>query len=55
MLVLVGYLGLTMVLVLSMAGPLIIGRWIAGHEDDPDPELEAIEAHALMLLAGEER
>jgi hypothetical protein len=50
---LVGYLGLTLVMLLSMAGPLLIGRWLADREPDPDPELEAIEAHALVLLSGD--
>lgn len=52
MIVLFGNLGIALVLVLAVAGPLLVGRWLADRDDEPDPEILAIEAHALMLLAG---
>ena len=52
MVVLFGNLGIALVMVLAVAGPLLVGRWLAERDDSPDPEVAAIEAHALMLLAG---
>ena len=49
---LVSYFAVAIVVVVAVAGPLIAGRWLAERDDEPDPELRAIEAHALLLLAG---
>ena len=49
---LVSYLALALVAALSVLGPLMVGRWLADRDEDPDPETRAIEAHALLLLAG---
>lgn len=51
---LVSCLGLALLVLLSAAAPLLAGRWLADRDDDEDqfdPEVAAIEAHALILLA----
>jgi hypothetical protein len=53
-LLLASYFGLAMVALLSIAGPLLAGRWLADREEEPDPEQAALEAYALMLLAGKD-
>ncbi|KIG13386.1 hypothetical protein DB30_08153 [Enhygromyxa salina] len=51
---LVGCLSLSLLVLFSAAAPLLAGRWLADRDDreeDFDPEVAAIEAHALILLA----
>ncbi|PRQ09934.1 hypothetical protein [Enhygromyxa salina] len=51
---LIGCLSLAMLVLFSAAAPLLAGRWLADRddrEDEYDPEVAAIEAHALILLA----
>jgi hypothetical protein len=51
---LVSCLSLALFVLFSAAAPLLAGRWLADrddHEDEFDPEIAAIEAHALILLA----
>ena len=52
---LVSCVSLALFVLLSAAAPLMAGRWLADRDDDEDdfdPEVAAIEAHALILLAG---
>lgn len=51
--VLLGYLGIAIVVILSVLAPLVIGRWLSDRDRAlEDAELAAIEASALALLAG---
>lgn len=50
--ILLGYLGLILILVAAVIGPLMAGRMLAERELEPDDETLAIEARALALLAG---
>jgi len=51
--VLLGYLGIALVVVLSVLVPLVLGRWLSDRDRElEDAELAAIEASALALLAG---
>ena len=50
--ILLSYLGLILILVAAVVGPLMAGRMLAERELEPDAETLAIEARALALLAG---
>jgi len=51
--VLFGYLGLALVLLLAVLGPMVIGRWLSDREHELEAaEVAALEASALALLAG---
>jgi len=51
--VLFGYLGLALVLLLAVLGPMVIGRWLSDREHELEAaEVAALEARALALLAG---
>ncbi|PRP93815.1 hypothetical protein ENSA5_42180 [Enhygromyxa salina] len=49
-------MSLALVTLLSIAGPLLVGRWLAERDEErdeePDAETRAVEAHALLILAG---
>jgi hypothetical protein len=47
-------LSLALFVLVSAGAPLVAGRWLADRDDREDafdPEVAAIEAHALILLA----
>jgi hypothetical protein len=51
----VGCLSLALFVLLTAGAPLLAGRWLADREerdDQFDPEIAAVEAHALILLGG---
>lgn len=51
--VLFGYLGLALVLLLAVLGPLLVGRWLSDRDHQLEAaEVAALEARALAILAG---
>lgn len=51
--VLFGYLGLALILLLAVLGPMVIGRWLSDRDRMLEAaEVAALEARALALLAG---
>lgn len=52
--VLFGWLGLALILLLAVLGPLVIGRWLSDRDRVLEAaEVAALDACALALLAGQ--